>query len=212
MSKPCGWRSKWVCGRLPCPPKRTISSQVDTPISTHDDFQPKLSALAIRPGVLTVTPTPTAAQEVLLVREYAAGVNRYEWTLPSGGIDPDESLYGAAARELKEAGYCARAFQTICRLALATLATRGAVARPPLRMIPCRSSCCMPRALPHSHSNIPTIPWYFSMYQRFSLLYLGIDTARTSVPCAFQRHGQVTGAPATCAPRSEERRVGKECQ
>jgi hypothetical protein len=56
------------------------------------------------------------------------------------------------------------------------------------------------RTLPHSHSNTPTIAWYFSMYQRFSLLYLGIATARTSVPCAFQRHGQVTDAPATCAP------------
>jgi hypothetical protein len=42
-----------------------------------------------------------------------------------------------------------------------------------------------PSLFAHSHSNILTIPWYFSMYQRFSLLYLGIATARTSVPCAF---------------------------
>ena len=62
----------------------------------------------------------TEAREVLLVREYAAGVDRYEWTLPSGGIDHDEALYDAAARELmEETGYCAREFETICSLALA---------------------------------------------------------------------------------------------
>lgn len=77
--------------------------------------------IAARPEPATVVIVAlTAAREVLLVREYAAGVDRYEWTLPSGGIDPDESLHGAAARELmEETGYCAQAFQTICRLALA---------------------------------------------------------------------------------------------
>jgi ADP-ribose diphosphatase len=77
--------------------------------------------IASRPQPATVVIVAlTEAQEVLLVREYAAGVGRYEWALPSGGIDPHESLYGAAARELmEETGYCAREFETICSLALA---------------------------------------------------------------------------------------------
>src|SRR5882724_13481119 len=49
-----------------------------------------------------------------------------------------------------------------------------------------------------SPSNRLTMLWYFWMYQRFSLLYLGIATGRTSVPSAFQTHGQVTGVPASC--------------
>src|SRR5262245_55727762 len=48
---------------------------------------------------------------------------------------------------------------------------------------------------PPAHSNRLTMLWYFSMYQRFSLLYLGIDTALTSVPSVFQIHGQRTEAP-----------------
>ncbi len=42
--------------------------------------------------------------------------------------------------------------------------------------------------------------WYFSMYHRFSLLYLGIETGRISAPSAFQTHGHVTEAPASCTP------------
>src|SRR5882724_10690303 len=49
-----------------------------------------------------------------------------------------------------------------------------------------------------SASNRLTMLWYFWMYQRFSLLYLGIATGRTSVPSAFQTHGQVTGVPTSC--------------
>ena len=62
----------------------------------------------------------TADQEVLLVREYAAGVDRYEWTLPSGRVEPGESLDRAAVRELmEECGYAARRVERICRLAMA---------------------------------------------------------------------------------------------
>ena len=39
---------------------------------------------------------------VLLVREYSAGVHRYELGLPKGKTDPGESLFEAANRELKE--------------------------------------------------------------------------------------------------------------
>ncbi len=46
---------------------------------------------------------------VLLVREYAAGLHRYELGLPKGKIDDGESSYTAANRELKEEiGYGAR--------------------------------------------------------------------------------------------------------
>lgn len=46
---------------------------------------------------------------VLLIREYAAGVHRYELALPKGRIEPDESLVDAANRELmEEVGFAAR--------------------------------------------------------------------------------------------------------
>ncbi|GAB6141730.1 ADP compounds hydrolase NudE [Methylosoma difficile] len=41
-------------------------------------------------------------QTVLLVREYSAGVHRYELGLPKGKIDAGESFFEAANRELKE--------------------------------------------------------------------------------------------------------------
>ena len=41
-------------------------------------------------------------ETVLLVREYSAGVHRYELGLPKGKADPGESLFEAANRELKE--------------------------------------------------------------------------------------------------------------
>jgi len=39
---------------------------------------------------------------VLLIREYSAGVDRYELGLPKGRIDPGETMFEAANRELKE--------------------------------------------------------------------------------------------------------------
>ncbi|MCV6590862.1 MAG: ADP compounds hydrolase NudE [Marinobacterium sp.] len=48
----------------------------------------------------------TAMDEVLLIREYAAGLEDYLLTLPKGLIDPGEDALQAANRELKEeAGY-----------------------------------------------------------------------------------------------------------
>ena len=41
-------------------------------------------------------------ETVLLIREYSAGVHRYELQLPKGRVEPDEGILEAANRELKE--------------------------------------------------------------------------------------------------------------
>jgi ADP-ribose diphosphatase len=57
---------------------------------------------------------------VLLVREYAAGVHRYELGLVRGRIDEGESPEHAADRELQEeAGYGARSLHVLRSLSLA---------------------------------------------------------------------------------------------
>ncbi|GAB4174062.1 MAG: ADP compounds hydrolase NudE [Wenzhouxiangellaceae bacterium] len=57
---------------------------------------------------------------VLLVREYACGVHRYEIGLPKGRVEPGESHLDAANRELQEeAGFAARDLKTIGHLTLA---------------------------------------------------------------------------------------------
>ena len=56
---------------------------------------------------------------VLLVREYAAGLHRYELGLVSGRIDAGETPVQAANRELQEeAGYAARDLHVLRRLSL----------------------------------------------------------------------------------------------
>ena len=58
--------------------------------------------------------------QVLLVREYAAGVERYELGLPKGLIDPGETPEQAALRELREeTGYGAHRLQALGMLTLA---------------------------------------------------------------------------------------------
>jgi len=48
-------------------------------------------------------------ETVLLIREYAAGVDRYELALPKGRIEAGEDVLGAANREMmEEVGYGAR--------------------------------------------------------------------------------------------------------
>lgn len=56
----------------------------------------------------------------LLIREYAAGVHRYELALPKGRIEPGESPEEAANRELmEEVGYAARQLRHITSFTLA---------------------------------------------------------------------------------------------
>jgi ADP-ribose diphosphatase len=58
-------------------------------------------------------------ETVLLVREYAAGVHRYELGLVSGRIDAGETPLEAANRELQEeAGYAARSLHALRQLTL----------------------------------------------------------------------------------------------
>lgn len=59
-------------------------------------------------------------ETVLLIREYSAGVDRYELGLPKGKIDAEESILDAANRELKEeVGYGARQLHSLASLSIA---------------------------------------------------------------------------------------------
>lgn len=57
---------------------------------------------------------------VLLIREYAAGIDRYELAFPKGRIEHEEDLLAAADRELKEeVGYGARSLHHLTSMSLA---------------------------------------------------------------------------------------------
>lgn len=59
-------------------------------------------------------------ETVLLIREYAAGVHRYELGLPKGLVEPGEDILEAANREMmEEVGYAARSLQPLHPLSLA---------------------------------------------------------------------------------------------
>jgi len=59
-------------------------------------------------------------ETVLLIREYSAGVDRYELGLPKGKIDAGEVVLEAANRELKEeVGYGARQLHSLSSLSIA---------------------------------------------------------------------------------------------
>ena len=60
------------------------------------------------------------ADTVLLIREYAAGVHRYELGLPKGLVEADEEILEAANREMmEEVGYAAQRLQALRSLSLA---------------------------------------------------------------------------------------------
>lgn len=52
-------------------------------------------------GAVLIVPMLDATT-TLLIREYAAGVDRYELALPKGKIDPGETMFEAANREIQE--------------------------------------------------------------------------------------------------------------
>ena len=70
-------------------------------------------------GAVLIVPV-TDAGEVLLVREYAAGVHRYELGLPKGRIEGEEPLLEAANREImEEVGFAANRLEELTSLTLA---------------------------------------------------------------------------------------------
>ena len=70
------------------------------------------------PGAVLIVPL-LDDNTVLLVREYAAGIEDYHLALPKGAIDQGETLLAAANRELKEeVGYGARKLQFLKRINL----------------------------------------------------------------------------------------------
>jgi len=59
-------------------------------------------------------------ETVLLIKEYSAGVDRYELGLPKGKIDQGESILDASNRELKEeVGYGAKQLHHLTSLSVA---------------------------------------------------------------------------------------------
>ncbi|MDE1462464.1 ADP compounds hydrolase NudE [Spartinivicinus poritis] len=57
--------------------------------------------------------------EVVLVQEYAAGTNQYEWSLPKGLVEPGEDILVGANRELQEeAGLAAQQLKELTEFSL----------------------------------------------------------------------------------------------
>jgi ADP compounds hydrolase len=62
-------------------------------------------------GAVAIVPI-TSEGSVILVQEYGAGINDYQWGVPKGAIDPGETHVEAANRELmEEAGVGARSLR-----------------------------------------------------------------------------------------------------
>jgi ADP-ribose diphosphatase len=73
-----------------------------------------------RPGGAVLIVPMLDVETVLLIREYSAGVHRYEVGLPKGKTDAGESFLEAANRELKEeVGFGARNLHHLSSLSLA---------------------------------------------------------------------------------------------
>jgi ADP-ribose diphosphatase len=84
---------------------------------TECEFE-RIAATAVV-GTVIVVAVPTPGK-VLLVREYAVGLHRYELGLPMGLIEAGESVTEAADRELREeTGFSARVLVPLTTMSLA---------------------------------------------------------------------------------------------
>lgn len=71
-------------------------------------------------GRESVMIVPVIGEELLLIREYAVGIEDYEIGFPKGLIDPGEQIFQAANRELmEEVGYGAQQFTLLRTLTMA---------------------------------------------------------------------------------------------
>ncbi|MFU8877250.1 MAG: ADP compounds hydrolase NudE [Wenzhouxiangellaceae bacterium] len=91
----------------------------------------RLMSRGVGAVIIAAMPDP---ETVLLVREYACGVHRYEIGLPKGRLEPGESHLEGANRELQEeVGFAARDLRVLGQLTLApgymTHATHVVLAR-----------------------------------------------------------------------------------
>jgi len=91
----------------------------------------RLMSCGVGAVIIVAMPGPDT---VLLVREYACGVHRYEVGLPKGRLEPGESHVEGANRELQEeVGFAAHDLKVLGELTLApgymTHATRVVLAR-----------------------------------------------------------------------------------
>ncbi len=63
---------------------------------------------------------PILGDEILLIREYAGGTDRYELGFPKGKVEPNEDIIDAANREImEEVGYESGKLSLLKRLSLA---------------------------------------------------------------------------------------------
>ena len=70
------------------------------------------------PGAVLII--PILGDEILLIREYAGGTDRYELAFPKGKVEPNEDFMDAANREImEEVGYESAKLTLLKRLSLA---------------------------------------------------------------------------------------------
>ena len=70
------------------------------------------------PGAVLIV--PVLGDEILLIREYAAGTDHYELAFPKGKVEPNEEVLHAANREImEEVGYESANLSLLKRLSLA---------------------------------------------------------------------------------------------
>src|ERR1700674_4380937 len=78
---------------------------------SHREFERIAAGPRAGTALVVAMPDPTT---VLLVREYAVGLDRFELTLPMGRIEPGESAIAAANRELmEETGFSAARMRSV---------------------------------------------------------------------------------------------------